>query len=513
VRPRDLLTMPLESLWRRKTRTVLTTLGVVFGAFVLAASLSIGQGVQDTIDRESHRDDFARRVYVSPKWKSPGPLPDDAGPKVDGEMSAGRRERLREALAAMTQWSNPDENLVTLSRERLSRLGSIPHVDRMVPLVNNFGFLFLGERSHRAGVNSARPDDEALRRRIVAGRFFDAPDEPAVVLSELLAYLLGITDEADVEGLVGKTIRIEFRSDGEAAGFGLYLFKPSGTVSRDEAAALDKVKGRLPGALEKLGLSPAEAQVLRDALGERPSVEPHVQTLEFPIVGVIRRPTSEEQKGPWDPLRVDADVLMPFQTAGDVFFETADRSEQGASQAVLFVDSERNVREVVKQAEALGLESRSAIEFIERERLIYLLIFGGMTCVAAVALLVAALGIANTMLMSVLERTREIGVMKAVGADDRHLLFMFLVEGALIGLVGAGLGLLLAWGASHPADAWIQSMVLNDMKLELTEGIFVFPTWLIATVLIVPIVVTTLAALYPARRAARIDPVAALRHE
>ena len=56
-------------MWHQKTRTLLTTLGVVFGSFVLAASLSIGQGVQETIERESHRSDYLRRIDVQPEWR------------------------------------------------------------------------------------------------------------------------------------------------------------------------------------------------------------------------------------------------------------------------------------------------------------------------------------------------------------------------------------------------------------------------------------------------------------
>ena len=68
----DLLTLPFAALWQQKMRTMLTTLGVVFGAFVLAASLSIGEGIQETIDRESRRNDISRRVQVYPKW-NPAP--------------------------------------------------------------------------------------------------------------------------------------------------------------------------------------------------------------------------------------------------------------------------------------------------------------------------------------------------------------------------------------------------------------------------------------------------------
>src|SRR5206468_12109294 len=121
---------------------------------------------------------------------------------------------------------------------------------------------------------------------------------------------------------------------------------------------------------------------------------------------------------------------------------------------------------------------RSAHDFIERQRLTYLLIFGGMTCVAAVALLVSALGIANTMLMSVLQRRREIGIMKAVGAADWQLQAVFVVEGGLIGLVGGALGLLLAWSISFPGDAWVRSMVHRDMKVYLSGSIFAFPNWI-----------------------------------
>jgi putative ABC transport system permease protein len=90
---------------------------------------------------------------------------------------------------------------------------------------------------------------------------------------------------------------------------------------------------------------------------------------------------------------------------------------------------------------------------------------------------------------------------------------VFLVEGALIGLVGGCLGLALAVASSYPGDAWVRGMVNRDIKIELKEALFVFPTWICLTVLIFAVVTTTLAAVYPARRAALIDPVAALRHE
>jgi putative ABC transport system permease protein len=117
------------------------------------------------------------------------------------------------------------------------------------------------------------------------------------------------------------------------------------------------------------------------------------------------------------------------------------------------------------------------------------------------------------MLMSVLERTREIGIMKAVGASNRQLQFVFLVEGALVGMFGGGIGLFLAWAASFPGDAWVRSIVSRDLKITLKQPIFVFPPWVILTVIAFAIIVTTLAAVYPARRAARVDPIAALRHE
>jgi putative ABC transport system permease protein len=117
------------------------------------------------------------------------------------------------------------------------------------------------------------------------------------------------------------------------------------------------------------------------------------------------------------------------------------------------------------------------------------------------------------MLMSVLERTREIGIMKAVGAGNGHLLCIFLLEGALIGACGGGLGLLLGWAASFPGDAWVRSTVQRDLKIELRESIFAFPPWVALTVLLFAVGVTTCAAVYPARRAARVNPVAALRHE
>jgi ABC-type lipoprotein release transport system permease subunit len=409
VRLTDLLTLPLAALWQQKIRTLLTTLGVVFGAFVLAASLSIGQGVQETIDRESHRSEISRRIDVSPKWNFGGEPAGSDDLKVEGNMTDARRARLRKSLQQLQERFSIARVMKALTRERMAQLAALPNVKRLVPSVRNDGFVLFGKKSEAVQVLSARPDDEACRRRIVAGRFFDAPDQRSVVVSEPLAYQLGAVNDADVDGLIGKSLRIEFRTPESETGFGVYIMRRQGSVSHDELSALDKVKASLPGGLEKLGLTELEAAVLRTAL----------------------------------------------------------RGEVAAPAKLLTV----------------------------------------------VALLVSALGIANTMLMSVLERTREIGIMKAVGADNGHLQFIFLVEGALIGLLGAGFGLLLAWTASYPGDAWVRSMVMRDIKIDLKSSIFVFPPWMTVTVFLFTVLVTTLAALYPARHAARIEPVSALRHE
>ncbi len=112
------------------------------------------------------------------------------------------------------------------------------------------------------------------------------------------------------------------------------------------------------------------------------------------------------------------------------------------------------------------------------------------------------------MLMGVLERTREIGVMKAVGARDRHIQVVFLVEGAVIGLLGGSLGVVLTSG-----DAIARSIIEKQTKAPPTASVFVYPLIVTLGVPALVCAITTLAAVVPARRAVRVDPVVALRHE
>ncbi|HVC97167.1 MAG TPA: FtsX-like permease family protein [Pirellulales bacterium] len=513
----DVLGLPVVAMWQQKSRTALTTLGVVFGSFVLAASLSIHQGVQETIEREAHRSDVLRRINVQSNWSRPASTVPAKNVVVEGKMSEARRTRIRRALANYQNSLGGDKPAALLTPETLRKLAQLKHVESVEPDVSQNGFVVFDGRDLPIHIESARPRDVAYAKRLVAGGFFEGPAEQAAVVHEFLLYRLGVIDEDAVESVLGRTIRIEIRRAQYGPGVRVYLIKPDGTVpSLEETGALAKINARLPALLEKLDLPAEEIELLRRAAEDAPPPAAEEYELELAIVGVIRAASEFEEKERrwWESLGgSDGSIVLPYQTAADLFFRTPSQRERGASSAVLFVNREENVEQVFKQVTDLGLSGQSALEIIKRERLMWLLVFGGMTCIAAVALMVAALGIANTMLMSVLERTREIGVMKAVGAADAHVLTIFLVEGVLIGLAGGALGVLLAWVASFPGDAWVRSMVSRDMKIELRETVFLFPPWLALTVVLFSVVVTTLATVYPARRAAKTDPVAALRHE
>ena len=146
------------------------------------------------------------------------------------------------------------------------------------------------------------------------------------------------------------------------------------------------------------------------------------------------------------------------------------------------------------------LVARSGSDFVDEISEVIERITRFVTGIGVISLVVGAIGIANVMLVSVTERTREIGIMKAVGARNRDVMSVFVIEAALLGtlgsLLGVPLGLLVGRGAAAYADV---SFALA-------------PDW-IALAVVVGVVVGVVAGLYPAWRAARIDPIDALRHE
>jgi putative ABC transport system permease protein len=147
-----------------------------------------------------------------------------------------------------------------------------------------------------------------------------------------------------------------------------------------------------------------------------------------------------------------------------------------------------------------ALTARTSGDFVAQIASVIERITRFVTGVAVIGLVVGAIGIANIMLVSVTERTREIGVMKAVGARNRDVLTLFLVEAGLLGAVGAILALPVGLVVGYAATRYA----------EVTFALA--PAWM-ATAVVVGVVVGVVAGLYPAWRAARIDPIDALRYE
>jgi len=129
----------------------------------------------------------------------------------------------------------------------------------------------------------------------------------------------------------------------------------------------------------------------------------------------------------------------------------------------------------------------------------------------SLALAVASLGIVNTLVMAILERRREIGIMKALGASDRDIKQIFFAEAGAMGLAGGALGVLLGWGIGRIIDfgtnIWLARQELPE------QHIWLVPWWLVAAALAFSVLVSLAAGLYPAARAAKLDPVQALRYE
>ena len=179
------------------------------------------------------------------------------------------------------------------------------------------------------------------------------------------------------------------------------------------------------------------------------------------------------------------------------------------SRAQVFVDDMEHVPGVQKQIANMGFQASSQAEWMESTKQQSSMIQAVLGGIGAVSLFVAAIGIANTMMMSIYERTKEIGVMKVLGCDMGNIRNMFLIESGFIGFMGGIAGIILSYMISLVINRFVNMEEVNGMSGHLSR----IPPWLALSAIVFAVFVGMAAGFMPARRAMKLSPLAAIRNE
>ena len=210
----------------------------------------------------------------------------------------------------------------------------------------------------------------------------------------------------------------------------------------------------------------------------------------------------------------DSSILMPLEDLRRIF-EIPNRVDQIAIQ----IESDENILDVAKRVEKKLRNSRGLTEktqdfdiltpdeLLESFGDILIIITSFLLSVAAISLLVGGIGIANTMYTSVIERTKEIGVMKAIGAQNKDIMMIFLMESGLLGLIGAVIGIFLGYGISKT----IEYIAINSLDTTLLQA--ATPAYLIIGCLLFGFLIGAISGTLPAWQASKTNVVDALRYE
>lgn len=234
------------------------------------------------------------------------------------------------------------------------------------------------------------------------------------------------------------------------------------------------------------------------------------KVIQVRVVGIIAEARSEADYTVYFPLS-DVTAINEWAVGRRI-----SRAKEGYSSALVRVADVSQALEITDQITALGYQAFSPQSFIQGANNIFLIIQAVLGGVGAISLLVAAIGIANTMTMAILERTREIGLLKAIGATNQDVLSIFLGEAAGIGFIG---------GIGGVAIGWLGSQIINVLVLAFLVGqaaegggpppsVAIYtPLWLLVFTLVFATFIGLVSGLYPALRAATLVPVTALKYE
>jgi putative ABC transport system permease protein len=235
----------------------------------------------------------------------------------------------------------------------------------------------------------------------------------------------------------------------------------------------------------------------------------------YRIVGIVERETGPGGGSVVSPLMIPlakARAMSANAIAGPPGLMPPDRGQRRTYASVTVkVTQPQHTQEVEDRIKQMGFSAFSLIDALAGAKRAFIILDIILSLVGSIALAVSSLGIVNTMVMSILERTREIGVMKAIGGSDGDIRRIFLIEASAIGLMGGVTGVILGWVVGRLINFGANMYIQNQGG---TAGnLFSLPFWLIGGAIVFSIAISLLAGMYPAGRAARLDPIHALRHD
>jgi putative ABC transport system permease protein len=179
--------------------------------------------------------------------------------------------------------------------------------------------------------------------------------------------------------------------------------------------------------------------------------------------------------------------------------------------AVVRVIAAQSTQDVEERVKKLGFQAFSLNDALQGAKRAFIILDIVLSLIGSIALAVSSLGIVNTMVMSILERTREIGIMKAIGGSDSDIRRIFLIEASAIGLLGGVAGVALGWLVGRIIN--FGANVYIQQQGGTAGNLFSLPLWLIGGAIGFSIAVSLVAGSYPAARAAKLNPIEALRHD
>jgi len=451
----DLISMAVRNLWKRKMRTFLTVLGVVIGTASIIVMISLGIGMSKSFEEQLSQWGNIRVIDVYKPYNYT-----DYG---NGIMAVG------------SSGGSKGNNETILNDEAIEAIKQIDGVQTASPIINLYLY-FLAKNKYvsSVSVNGIEPELlNALNYTTSEGRLLQDGDELCIVF--------------------GSSV-------------GTMFYNPNSRNRYNE----DRPQINLM--TDKLKMS-YDWSLGRKNSGSSSKVKPY----DIIAVGILEGDNYEVSYNSYIPLEYAKKIQKEQQKfqqnnqgGGSSTKKTKDTGYENAK--VLCTDT-KVVQQVQEQIKAMGFETSSLSDSLQYMNETSASLQKLLGAIGAVSLFVAAIGITNTMVMSIHERTKEIGVMKVIGASLKDIKRLFLVEAALIGFFGGLLGIAISLLLSHFLNSSGTQILGNMMGIGGGTTVSYIPSWLCGAALLFSAFVGILSGYFPARRAMKLSALSAIRSE